>query len=165
MCLCIFWPNFCCSANSKLKGSLSHGLNDHLFTEGHCWFASKMNNASEILNVASIRRTSNVSREILKIKLMSWICETSQLRVAAIKGFPSVPPKHPSASVSCKRKDKGWMIDEFSFRTFSVRWDLRPKGKWRKLAWQVAWHENTKYTRKLVCIKGCYVHKAFHVLL
>ena len=56
----------CCSGSSKLQGSLSHGLNDNLVTEGHCWFASKMNKASEILNVASTSRTSNLSKEILK---------------------------------------------------------------------------------------------------
>jgi hypothetical protein len=34
-----------------------------------------------------------------------------------------------------------------------VAW-TRPRGKWRKLAWQGAWHENTQYTRKFICIKG-----------
>ena len=34
------------------------------------------------------------------------------------------------------------------------------------VAWQGAWHENTHYTRKLICIKGYDVEDmTFHVLV
>ena len=34
---------------------------------------------------------------------------------------------------------------DYAFKFFHSSWDLRPKGKWRKLAWQGAWLENTRY--------------------